>query len=293
MPDIEKALQKLDSEFPPKPILRFKPVKGKGGLFDSKLGGTPYFPKDMEYPKGTDGDYKDRPLRLLAQLNFEQLPHIENFPEKGILQIFIACENDAVYGFDIRTSEDQIKQNGFRVVYHENIITDTSKLMTDEDIPYSEFSEDEDDFPIKHEFILKAEKPEKCLVRFDDFKAEERFPYYYNEDAEEIEDVINTVHDIEYETLKTIYDRNSEEICFIGGYPTFTQNDPRKYVDDFNKFNTVLFELCSMEGNEMNKWGGHNYDIIWGDVGTGCFLISAEALKKLDFSNVLYIYDCG
>ena len=293
MPDTKKAILKLDSEFPPKSILRFKPIKGKGGLFDCKLGGTPYFPKNMEYPKGADGDYKDRPLRLLVQLNFEQLPHMENFPEKGILQIFIACENDGMYGFDIRGSKDQIKQNGFRVIYHENIITDTSKLMTNEDIPYSEFSDDKYDFPIRHEFILKAKEPQKCLVRLDDYKAEERFPYYYNEDAEELEDVIDTIYDLDYDELESVYDRNPKEICFIGGYPTFTQEDPRKYTEDFNELDTVLFELCSMQGEEMNKWGGHDYDIIWGDVGTGCFLISAEGLKKLDFSKVLYNYDCG
>lgn len=49
------------------PILRLRPMAGKGGIFDSKLGGTPYFPKSMEYPRGTEGSYKDKPLRQLQQ----------------------------------------------------------------------------------------------------------------------------------------------------------------------------------------------------------------------------------
>lgn len=53
MPDINDVIKKADSLVPPLPILRLRPVAGKGGIFDSKLGGTPYFPKSMEYPRGT------------------------------------------------------------------------------------------------------------------------------------------------------------------------------------------------------------------------------------------------
>ena len=51
MPDINDVIKKADSLVPPLPILRLRPVAGKGGIFDSKLGGTPYFPKSMEYPR--------------------------------------------------------------------------------------------------------------------------------------------------------------------------------------------------------------------------------------------------
>ena len=39
------------------------------------------------------------PLYLLAQINFEQIPHIKDFPEKGLLQIFISGD-DGVYGIN-------------------------------------------------------------------------------------------------------------------------------------------------------------------------------------------------
>ncbi len=35
-----------------------------------------------------------------------------------------------------------------------------------------------------------------------------------------------------------------------------------------------------------------NLDIMWGNVGVGNFFIQDSALKQLDFSNVLYNYDC-
>jgi uncharacterized protein YwqG len=33
-------------------------------------------------------------------------------------------------------------------------------------------------------------------------------------------------------------------------------------------------------------------EICWGDDGVGNFLIRAEDLEKLDFSQVIYNYDC-
>nr|WP_243103827.1 YwqG family protein [Clostridium sp. JN-1] len=50
----------------------------------------------MEYPKASNGEY----LRLLAQINFEEVPHLEPFPQKGILQFFILA--DDVYGLDFK-----------------------------------------------------------------------------------------------------------------------------------------------------------------------------------------------
>lgn len=290
MTDFDEIIRKTDSELPPLPVLRLKPQRGKGGLFDSKLGGTPYFPKNMEYPRGISGDYKGKPLRLLVQLNFEQLPHIEDYPAKGILQIFLACENDAAYGFAFARDEDQNTQNGFRVIYHENIITDTSLLISEEDVPYDEFSSDEYDFPLRREFILKAEEPSLGYGTPDDFRYAEALVRNYNKlSGEKAANWWN----IEKSARDKIYERNPECAAFMGGYPVFTQDDPREGIDRRAHFDRVLFELLSMEGEEINSWGGHDYDIIWGDVGTGTFLIPADKLKACDFSDVLYNYDCG
>lgn len=290
MPSIEEILRKTDKEIPQLPVLRLTPVKGKGTLFDSKLGGTPYFPKNMEYPTGISGDYKDRPLRLLVQLNFEQLPHIEDFPQKGILQIFLACENDAVYGFDFISTEDQTTQNGFRIVYHKDIITDETQLISDNDVPNEKFSSDEYDFPIKKEFILKAEEPSMGYGTPDDIFFSESFIRNYNESSDE---KISALYELDDDVFDSIHSRNPECVSFIGGYPVFSQYDPREESQELRRFDRVLFELTDLQSEETNAWGGHDYDIIWGDVGTGSFLISSEKLKACDFSDVLYNYDCG
>ena len=285
MININEILKKTDSEVPPLPALKLTPVREKCGLFDSKLGGMPYFPKNMEYPRGTKRDYEGKPLRLLVQLNFEQLPHIEDFPQKGILQIFIACEDDAVYGYDIYSSNDQTDQNGFRVIYHENIITDTSQLLSEDELPLNVMNEDEYIFPFKGEFLLKAAQPEMHYATFDVYRFEQSFMNNYNDSTE---GKIRFYWDIGDEATEMIQTRNGERTAFIGGYPVFEQDDPRSEAEEFAVFDRVLFELLSLEGEGFCQW-----DIIWGDVGTGCFMIPAENLKKCDFSQVLYNYDCG
>lgn len=58
-----------------------------------------------------------------------------------------------------------------------------------------------------------------------------------------------------------------------------SQDDPRKYRHD----NILLLQINS----------DFNQDIMWGDVGLGNFFIRKEDLKQLNFSNVLYNWDCG
>ena len=63
---------------------------------------------------------------------------------------------------------------------------------------------------------------------------------------------------------------------------TVAMSDPT----DMEKLDTLLFELNSVF--ELKK----GIDICWGDAGTGSFFIQREKLKDLDFSCVLYNYDC-
>lgn len=64
--------------------------------------------------------------------------------------------------------------------------------------------------------------------------------------------------------------------CQIGGYPFFTQYDPRQ--EDSNE--VLLFQLDSQD------------HILWGDSGVGNFFISRDDLKNKDFSHVRYNWDC-
>ena len=67
----------------------------------------------------------------------------------------------------------------------------------------------------------------------------------------------------------------------LGGYPFFTQEDPRTY-GDYPTFDTLLLQIDTDD----------ELDIMWGDSGVANFFIALEDLKKRNFSKVLYNWDC-
>ena len=72
----------------------------------------------------------------------------------------------------------------------------------------------------------------------------------------------------------------------LGGYPYFTQYDPRfEYrSSEATKYTELLFQIDSQFDT---KW-----DLCWGDAGVRNLFISRENLEALDFSDLLYNFDC-
>ena len=62
----------------------------------SKFLGMPYLPVGTDYPKDKDG----KPLILWAQLNFSEIPHLDDYPKNGIMQFFVSADGwyDCEYG---------------------------------------------------------------------------------------------------------------------------------------------------------------------------------------------------
>ena len=287
--EVRSLADRVLSQLGKRPALRFAVKKGKPGLFDCKLGGVPYFPKSMEYPKGEEGDYEGEALRLLAQINFEKIPHIPDFPEKGILQFFCACDENYLYGW-CTSGNEYHKQNGFRIIYHEDITTDETKLMTAEEMP--DFGRYDDPlsvgefFPFAGEYILEAGEPEQISANSWDYRFSELFLKYYNEIAETPADSLYKMSDdVWHSGVWKELNGGEDGSAFIGGYPQFTQEDPRGHLD-YRDCDTVLFELMSIYDRE------NDIEIAWGDMGTGTFLIPRERLVNKDFSRVVYNYDC-
>lgn len=267
--------------------LKLTPVRGNTTVFSSKLGGTPYFPRTMEYPRVKTGECAGEPLFFLAQLNFAEMPHIEGFPEKGILQFFAGSESDDVVGMDFK---DGTNQNGFRVFYHSELLSDKSLLLSAEDIPVP--SEEHYGFPFKGEFALEVGKPEEVSLSTSDYRFEQILVDSYNAVfGTSFENVWNyqpnAIRSSDKELIDELYKVcNSENSAGtkIGGFPFFTQYDPRGCYQDIGDFSVLLFQLDSC--------GDGDDEIIWGDCGVANFFISAADLSALDFSKVLYNWDC-
>ena len=282
--DMNGILQEIYQVLPPQPAVCFTVEPGDDDLFGSKLGGTPYFPKTMEYPRGMSGDFQGKPLTLLAQLNFERLPHIPDFPTKGILQIFIA--GDDLYGMCLEPDigECMTWQKNFRVIYHDRILTDRELLLAADEVPKAEV----DDFclPFHGTYKLVPQEPKRQLPTAYDYRFEAAYEAIRQraERSETPGEPIPAIDDLDLDEFDKLFEAEFPD-AVIGGYPRFTQEDPRK-CPELADLDTLLFELDSLIDREKG------IDICWGDTGTGTFFIQREKLKALDFSRVLYNYDC-
>jgi len=111
--------------------------------YQSKIGGTPYLPKNAEYPYHAEKKY---PLTLVAQINFAEVPPLPGFPERGILQVFVDGL-DYGLGYDF---ENLSEQAGWRIMYYPELLPE-SELQTD----FSAYqAADSDCLPFSGEFPL-------------------------------------------------------------------------------------------------------------------------------------------
>lgn len=69
----------------------------------------------------------------------------------------------------------------------------------------------------------------------------------------------------------------------IGGYPAFTQEDPR-YIAKEDDHDILLLQIDTDDIGER--------EIMWGDSGVANFFISRENLKQRNFQDVIYTWDC-
>lgn len=256
-----------------KPVLRFTLEPGEPELCESKIGGTPYLPHDTAWPLGTNG----LPMTFLAQVDCAALAGLPDFPHSGLLQFFIGL--DEVFGADY---EDITKPGNFQVLYHEAI---------DPSVTADEVRKKRPEVPDPVEAACMTPLETACRIHFGtpemqaltegDFRYEQLFCRKWN--ALHPEPPVTYMWE-----LSGVYGDGGEEEeephHQMGGYPFFTQSDPRS-EDKYPELDTLLFQLDS----EFR--GGHDL-VLWGDCGVGNFFISHEDLKKRDFSKVGYSWDC-
>lgn len=263
-PELRRILEEnraiVEATIKPYVEIKLKPHRGLS-LWQSKVGGFPYLPNTIDYPRDPDGV----PLQLLAQINFEEVPKLSGFPQTGILQFYISPHDD-LYGMDF---EHPTKQAKFRVLYFDQIGKNSSHLITDFSfLPEFEYG------PINQgsahmEFELKTAPISRLDYQFE----------------QALGDIFSSDSELSWEYHDLISNGTGHQ---IGGYPSFTQADPRSY-DDYQNY-SLLFQLDSDYIKPESEETG--LDLLWGDTGIGNFFITEEALKRLDFSEVLYNWDC-
>lgn len=251
------------------PVCRLRLSRESFGVADSHLGGVPYVPHEGTIPTDEDGNQ----LWLCAQINFAQMPFMENFPKSGILQIFLSDWGIDDFGLCEEPTEDGTPQNDWKTAWYPEIdptvtMEECAAKMV---VPWEEASKKNMPRP-PHKFDLKdIEEGHLDLWRCPDVPLKMDFL------------------PVELEG------RETPGGCKIGGYPQFYQSDPREYAEDFGlpleEWDTLLFQLDD-DDTDFPIGDIGEMDLYLGGCGSLNLLIRTEDLKNRDFSRVLAQWAC-
>lgn len=249
-------------------------------LEESKFGGFPFVPLGGAIPTNAEGNQ----LALLAQINCAQLPENSMYPSDGWLQIW--CLEDEMYGFCSDTIEPETNQ---KVLYIpagtqgeplERVVA-MYQPYTNEECPLWFVDDQGAIWGMRLSFTHGQQGITYSDGRFRDLFLD-RWNKRYPEQA------VENFYDLPDEIFENMVDSHDGPDCAhqLGGYPYFTQYDPRYEFDsaELAKYTEVLFQIDSQFDT---KW-----DLCWGDAGVRNFFISRENLETLDFSDLLYNFDC-
>lgn len=236
-------------------------------LFESKLGGLPYWDTALPYP--CDEQSGDK-LAMLAQINLSQLPENDFFPREGMLQFFI--RPDIEYG--IGSTQ--------KVIYHKTVNRSVfSKEIKELGLPGSETLE-YGDFPVTGEIAMDFEKITTFMTDSDG-----RFEGLLRDTAAQM-----GVELFDGASFDDISEAAGDGFCEeaaghrMGGYPCFAQFDPRN-EEALDKYNFLLLQI-----DTDDKAGCTDKSVMWGDAGVGQFFINRGALRAMELNDVYYTWDC-
>jgi uncharacterized protein YwqG len=254
-----KEIQKPKTSF-----IKVTTAPFKGPHFgQSSFGAFPLLPIDFPYPMDSSGN----PLFPLAQINCKDLPALAGYPHFGHLQFYISGSDD-LYGLNL---DDQLSQADSRILYFE----DNEVMHHQTEFTFLKFSVEDYILPMYNphllNFALKEEFPGGSDIHYEAFQDKFLLPIAgkYPEIKE----------DLLFEISYCLENRGHK----IGGFAHFTQSDPRGLTG----ISEQLKEYILL----MQIWGDE--DIMWGDGGVGNFFIHPDALRKKDFSRVMFNWDCG
>lgn len=174
------------------PYMKLQLTDTKPSLFDSKVGGIGYVPRDAKIPEDSEGVQ----LRLLAQIDCAEIT-LEDFPHQGLLQFWIL--NDDVSGLNF---DDNTLQDTFRVLY----FVEPDRTVTEKEVceKVQDLSSDEEDyFPVRGCYGL-AFSAGVDTISSSDYRFENCIKKLVRQDySEKAESLLENIDDFMDETGKT------------------------------------------------------------------------------------------
>ncbi|UBH13536.1 YwqG family protein [Macrococcus armenti] len=242
-------------------------------LEQSKIGGVPFLKSLDDIPV----DVKNAPMMLLAQINLSELPEGQSvFPvNQGLLQFWVSG-NDEGYGMGIESLED-IENS--KLIF----IEDVSTALTLDEIQ-SHFNQFEfEETPISGGAFKISYSLGKKYLSPADYRFQEIAVPIWNEVNPDME--IESIFDGYDGAVEAIYETLLPEqpIHQLGGYPYFTQEDPREFEEELQVYDQLLLQIDTDEDEGA--------EIAWGDGGISNILMKSEDLKAMKFDNYIFTWD--
>ncbi|MEM6306956.1 MAG: DUF1963 domain-containing protein [Pseudomonadota bacterium] len=240
-------------------------------LLDSRIGGNPAWPKGTPKPQ-PKGQF---PFYFLAQINFAEMPKLDGFPSTGLLQFFAAADDLYGVGFQQRDADGVLDFNSdIHIAYHDTLDTMEEWVMfaSADDVATLDVPFDYRDW-WRTGYRLEFGPARSIRPTFDDYRL---YDAYWD-----IEKQFTNKTAFSEITDPYLEQTNTGADMMIGGHPFFSQIDPRYDYDVTREFSHCLLSIDSTNGK-----------FLWGDCGTGSFLIRPDDLRRRDFGQVLSNYDC-
>lgn len=242
-------------------------------LEQSKIGGVPFLKSLDDIPV----DIKEAPMMLLAQINLSELPEGQTvFPSnKGLLQFWISG-NDEGYGMGIESLEDT---KNSKLIFIKNV---TTTLTLDE--IQSHFSQFEfEETPVSDGAFKITYTLGKQFLSPADYRFQEIAVPIWNEVNPDM--VIESFFEGYDGAVEAIYETLLPEQPNhqLGGYPYFTQEDPREFEEELQVYDQLLLQIDTDNDEGV--------DIAWGDGGISNILLKSEDLKVMNFEHYIYTWD--
>lgn len=230
-------------------LVRLRLQAVKEDITGSRLGGVPYLPEGVEYPRdAADG----APLLLAAQIDLSELGgRLDGYPSQGIFQLFV--RNEPGHGIGLPGAPQ-----GARVVYYPEVDAARARPRAWFDFLPDPIS---DDAPGAHEHALEFERDQEWMSRTD-----HRFGELVKAAGLDISD----------------FD-GDERVCSsagnkLGGYPGCYTGDDARGADAYRGLGYELFlQLDSTESVPV-RWGRDHALKIY---------VLPDDLVRGDFSRVL------
>lgn len=232
----------------------------------TKIGGIPYWPNNKEFPK-----YKNEDMIMLAQLNFSTLPKLDGFPNSGIMQFFVYDTEYETIG-----SNDRVK-----VVYHDKVLPKRDWSTINENHTTINKKLEDGYAPIYGVYFPKATLTTSSMNEYVDGYENLLCKYInkeFNTNWKSYSAIPIRIKKRMIVVSENLKNDDTYAGCKIGGYPYFTQYDPREKDP---RYDILMLQLDSGDG------------MMWGDCGVANFFTSNEAMKSKNFDKkVLFTWDC-